>query len=125
MEASFPCEIVTERLYPVIDVLIADYSSLIFEYSLFERPMLFYAYDLDDYNDWRGFYYDYHDLTPGPVCRDMDELVDELVHLDERFDVDRVRAFKQKFMGSCDGHATERIERMIFGDDWRKVSRDS
>jgi CDP-glycerol glycerophosphotransferase (TagB/SpsB family) len=75
-----------DELLSVADVCISDYSSLIFEYSLFERPMLFYAYDLDDYNDWRGFYYDYHDLTPGPVCRDMGELVDELVHLDERFD---------------------------------------
>ena len=58
-----------EDLLCVSDICISDYSSLVFEYSLFERPMLFFAYDLDEYFDWRGFYYDYNELTPGPVCK--------------------------------------------------------
>ena len=41
-----------EQLLCVSDICISDYSSLIFEYSLFERPMIFYAYDLDYNFDW-------------------------------------------------------------------------
>lgn len=58
-----------DQLLCASDVCISDYSSLIFEYSLFERPMIFFAYDLDDYFDWRGFYYNYDELTPGPVVK--------------------------------------------------------
>ena len=51
---------VIEELLCVSDLCISDYSSLVFEYSLFERPMLFFAYDFEEYGEWRGFYYDYH-----------------------------------------------------------------
>ena len=91
------------------DVLITDYSSVVFEYALLERPMTFFAYDLNDYNDWRGFYYDFDEMTPGPVMGETEELVDYIRNVDERFDKDQVCAFKQKFMSACDGHATERI----------------
>lgn len=91
------------------DICISDYSSLIFEYSLFDRPMIFFAYDLDEYFDWRGFYYDYDELAPGPVVSNTEEIVDFIKNIDSRFDKQRVINFRQKFMNSCDGHATERI----------------
>lgn len=104
-----------EDLLCVSDICISDYSSLIFEYSLLERPMLFYAYDLDDYFDWRGFYYDYDALTPGPICKTNEEMVDYIEHIEERFNKQEVIDFKNKFMSACDGHATERIIEMVFG----------
>lgn len=91
------------------DICISDYSSLVFEYSLFSRPMIFFAYDLDDYNDWRGFYYNYDELTPGPVVDTTEEVIDYIAHIDERFDRAEVDRFRERFMRSCDGHATERI----------------
>lgn len=103
-----------EELLMVSDVCISDYSSLVFEYSLFERPMLFLAYDLEDYYDWRGFYYPYEEMTPGPVVKTSDEVIDFIENIEERFDRQQVVDFKNKFMSACDGHATERIlERVV------------
>jgi CDP-glycerol glycerophosphotransferase (TagB/SpsB family) len=104
-----------DELMCASDVCVTDYSSLIFEYALLNRPMLFYAYDLDDYNDWRGFYYDYDELTPGPVCRSMEALIRNLEQIDETYDFERLAAFRKKFMSACDGHATERIMEYVFG----------
>lgn len=98
-----------EDLICTADICISDYSSLIFEYSLFEKPMILFAYDLDTYFDWRGFYYDYFDMAPGPVLFSTEEIIDYIVHLDERFDKEKVIRFREKFMASCDGHSTERI----------------
>ena len=112
-----------EELICVSDICISDYSSLVFEYSLFERPMLFFAYDLDEYFDWRGFYYDYYELAPGPICKTNEEMVDYIKHIDERFDKDRVIAFKEKFMSACDGHATERIEKIVFKEALTKYKK--
>lgn len=103
-----------EALLCVSDLCITDYSSLIFEYSLFERPMIFFAYDREDYCDWRGFYYDYDELTPGPVCRTNEELIEYIKNLEERFDRRQVVKFREKFMGACDGKATGRILDYLF-----------
>ena len=98
-----------EDLLCVSDICITDYSSLVFEYSLFEKPIIFFAYDLDTYFDWRGFYYDYYEMSPGPVCTTNLEMIDYIKNLDTRFDKQRVKDFRYKFMRSCDGHSTERI----------------
>jgi len=98
-----------EALLCTADVCISDYSSLVFEYSLFEKPIVFFAYDLEEYFDWRGFYYDYSELAPGLIARTNEEMIDYITHLDERFDRAAVQAFRQKFMSACDGHATDRI----------------
>jgi len=106
-----------DALLAVADLCISDYSSLVFEYSLFERPMIFFAYDLVDYEDWRGFYYPYNELTPGPVLTTNEEMIAYIKDIDNAFDKQEVVDFKGKFMGSCDGRATERICEEVFGQD--------
>ncbi len=98
-----------EDLICVSDICISDYSSLIFEYSLFEKPIILFAYDLDVYFDWRGFYYDYYEMAPGPVLISTEEIIDYIQNLDTQFDREKMHAFREKFMRSCDGHSTERI----------------
>jgi len=106
-----------DELLCVSDICISDYSSLVFEYSLFEKPMIFYAYDLDEYFDWRGFYYDYHELAPGPIVTTNEEMVDYIENIEERFDQNKVREFKEKFMSACDGHATQTILNTVLGEE--------
>lgn len=108
-----------DGLLCVADVLVTDYSSVIFEYSLFERPMVFFAFDKKEYDDWRGFYYDYESLTPGSVVATTQEVIDALAAARDSFDPAQVRAFREKFMGSCDGHATDRICEKVFGENLR------
>lgn len=104
------------ELMTVSDICISDYSSLVFEYALFERPMMFFAYDLENYVDERGMYYPYDELTPGPICKTTEEIVDYIKNIDQRFDQQEVIAFKEKFMCSCDGHSTQRILDYIEND---------
>lgn len=103
-----------EELLSTADICISDYSSLVFEYSLFEKPLIFFAYDLDEYFDWRGFYYDYFELAPGLIAKTNFEMIDYIKHIDERFDKKAIQDFRYKFMRSCDGHATQRIIDTIF-----------
>ena len=97
-----------EGLLAVADILITDYSSVGFEFAIREKPMVFFAYDIDDYIDKRGMYYDYEDITPGPVCKTTEEINDFILNIDERFDIEEVKAFRRKYVGACDGHAIER-----------------
>ncbi|MCR5207889.1 MAG: CDP-glycerol glycerophosphotransferase family protein [Eubacterium sp.] len=103
-----------EDLLCVSDICISDYSSLVFEYSLFEKPLIFFAYDLDEYFDWRGFYYDYFELAPGLIAKTNFDMIDYIKNIDERFDKEAIKEFRYKFMRSCDGKATQRILEYAF-----------
>ncbi|QQE79069.1 CDP-glycerol glycerophosphotransferase family protein [Alicyclobacillus sp. SO9] len=100
-------------LLMVADVLVTDYSSLVFDYSLLKRPIVFYAYDLDEYLSERGFYYDYRDFVPGPISTTTTELVDDI--LQERYSVERVQQFAQYFFEHQDGKSTERFLEYFLG----------
>ncbi len=122
---DFTDDMSIESLICVSDICISDYSSLIFEFSLFERPMIFLAHDLETFFDWRGFYYDYDELTPGPIFSTNEEIIDYITNIDSRFDKQEVIDFRNKFMSSCDGHATERIIETALGDDYDKHKRET
>lgn len=122
---DFTTDMSIETLLCVSDICISDYSSLVFEYSLFERPMIFLAHDLENFFDWRGFYYDYDELTPGPVVKTTEEVIEYISDIENLFDKQAVKDFRNKFMCSCDGHATERIIGTVFGDDYNKKLRST
>ena len=103
-----------DTLLAAADACITDYSSLVFEYSLFGRPMFFYATDLEDYDDWRGFYYDYRSFVPGPIVTTDQELIDQISRAEENFDPNQIEDFRIRFMAACDGQATKRILKKAF-----------
>lgn len=120
---DFTEEMTIEELLVVSDICISDYSSLVFEYSLFSKPMIFFAYDLEKYYDWRGFYYDYKDFVPGPIYEDNESMIEYIENIDDNFDVRKVSDFKERFMSSCDGRSTERIMKLVFGDKLNSYRR--
>jgi len=62
-------------LLALADGLITDYSSVMFDYALLDRPLFFYAYDYQEYvHEGRGTYFDLLERAPGPVVRTQDEL---------------------------------------------------
>ena len=91
------------------DIVISDYSSLIFEYSLFEKPMIFYAYDLEEYDSDRSFYYDYESFVPGEIVKNTKDLAKAILNAGNAFNKQRVVSFREDFMSACDGKATERV----------------
>ena len=117
--ASFAYEVSGElsisELLACADVCITDYSSIVFEYSLLDRPICFFATDLEDYRSWRDFYYDFEEMTPGPVFTTSEDVVNWVDATAHRFSNDRIAEFRDKFMRACDGHSTDRICTEVFG----------
>jgi len=111
-----------QELCLVGDVLVTDYSSVFFDYALLRRPIVFYAYDLDNYRDnLRGFYLDYLTDLPGPIVSTEDELLKILADPDQvRRDFgDRYDAFLTRFAPEDDGSASARVVDAVFGDGSR------
>jgi CDP-glycerol glycerophosphotransferase len=106
----------TEELCIASDALLTDYSSIMFDYGLLDRPMAVYAYDWDTYVRTRGVNFDLTREPPGVVARTEDELLDAFrtgeVWGDEAA---KARAqFRAKFCEFDDGNAAERVVRRVF-----------
>lgn len=89
------------------DVLITDYSSIIYEFSLLDRPMLFYAYDRDAYAATRGFQQDYDATAPGKVCLDGAALLGAL--RDGDFEHEKVTRFRERNFDRIDTGSSDRF----------------
>lgn len=95
----------------VTDILITDYSSVVFEAALLDIPMLFYAFDLDEYISRRGFYCEYISFIPGKLVENMDEIIDALLAGD--FEADKIIEFKKDFFDDLDGKSGKRASEFI------------
>ncbi len=98
------------ELYRLADLLITDYSSVMFDYSLLKRPMYFFAYDLENYRDTlRGFYFDFEAEVPGPVVTTTEELIEAIRRGTGQEEAERYRRFAGKYNPYDDGHASEKV----------------
>ena len=95
----------------VTDLVITDYSSLIFEASLLNIPMLFYAYDLRRYIATRDFYYEYELFVPGKIVSSQSKLIKAINKKD--FESEKIEGFKKQFFDHLDGRSTERLIQLI------------
>lgn len=102
------CDIVTEELLPVVDLLISDYSSVINEFMAFGKPYVLFAPDLADYEKRRGFYIQYDKLTPYVAVTEQALHPIVLQALADP-SPDWVEQQKRYHLGACDGRATQRI----------------
>ena len=104
----------TEEMLYIADCVIADYSAIVFEAALLNKPMCFYAFDLDEYMASRSFYLDYEKDMPGAVCKDVDEV--ETVLKDFRFDLEAVRNFAHNYVEKTEG-VTKELANLVLMDN--------
>jgi CDP-glycerol glycerophosphotransferase len=101
------------------DVLISDYSSIIFDFAITRKPILLYVHDIDYYRDeLRGLCIDLERESPGPLLRTPMELVNALERLDESVSPsysDAQERFARRYAEFDDGHAAERTVDAVFG----------
>lgn len=94
-------------LFYITDLLITDYSSSIFEFSLMRKPMLFFAFDKVQYSFSRGFHRDYEEAAPGKVCYTFDEVMTALEQKD--FEYEKVEEYVRIHFDYTDSHASDRV----------------
>lgn len=103
------------ELMIVSDVLISDYSATIFDFCILERPIVSFAYDLDDYKQSRGLYIDLPTELPCGIVKTEDEVISQIKSMDYSGSCKRVKLFKEKFV-PVGGHATEMCVKALFCD---------
>ncbi|ASK64324.1 CDP-glycerol--glycerophosphate glycerophosphotransferase [Virgibacillus phasianinus] len=103
------------ELLVITDILITDYSSIPFEFSLLERPMIFFAYDLDEYKKDRGFCEDYKRLIPGPIVNNTDELLQIICN--NNFDLKQIKDFAQRWNQYSIGNSCKSLVSSLYTEE--------
>lgn len=101
----------------ITDVLVTDYSSVIFEASLMDICTVFFVPDYDEYVESRDFYYPYSEYTYGNVAKCEEELIGAIKK--QEIDKEKLAAFKLKFCSACDGRSSQRFVEFFFENDRR------
>jgi CDP-glycerol glycerophosphotransferase len=105
------------ELFLAADVLVTDYSSVMFDFAVTGKPILFFTYDLAEYaRDGRGMYFDLRAEAPGPLLADTGEVVDALENLARVHEAHAAAyaAFRQRFCSLEDGNAAARVVDSVF-----------
>ncbi|MFC7747608.1 CDP-glycerol glycerophosphotransferase family protein [Lentibacillus kimchii] len=100
------------HLLLVTDILITDYSSIPFEFSLLNRPMVFFAYDQEQYTEERGFWGSYEELVPGPVVTHTNELISVIEQ--NTFDFERIKSFADEWNQYSQGTASDSLIKAVY-----------
>lgn len=91
----------------ICDAVITDYSSVCMDFALLSKPCIFFAFDLDEYEVERSFYFDYKSYVPGPVAESFDEVITALKNTDGY--TDKLNGFVKFNFDYTDCNNTERI----------------
>ncbi len=111
IDLSHSCE--AEDLLLITDVLITDYSSILYDASLLDIPMLFYAYDLEEYIHDTGLYFEYERNVPGKIVYTQEDLIKAL--LDNDYEKEKVQPFRLNNFEYFDGKSSQRVASFIEG----------
>ena len=106
----------TLELTAACDVLISDYSSVIYDACLLDVPMVFYCPDYKEYE--RGFYLKFPDDLPGETVTESENLISAVRQAKENPPVSRIEKFRKEQMSACDGSSTQRAVELILS--WLK-----
>ena len=105
------CSIPTERILPVVDLFITDYSTMVLDYLAFDKPFILYAPDLEEYERTRGFFTNYRGITRNWTddAAQLEAMIRDVYRRWLDGDREEIIRCRERFTSACDGHATERI----------------
>ncbi|EAK0440353.1 CDP-glycerol glycerophosphotransferase family protein [Campylobacter lari] len=119
-----PPYIEMNELLSIVDVLITDYSSVMFDFMVLERPIICYVYDYEYYKQERGLYFDTNEITHH-ICKTIED-VKEVLNSKDLFvkDNSRLTSLKHKFYDLEDGKSCERVVSIFFDDMEKKDTKN-
>lgn len=112
-----PTDIDANELMSAVDMLVSDFSSIVFDYLVLNRPILLYVPDLDEYQRDRGITYPLENM-PGPAVKTLTEIAAFINELDQGIDryTEKRQAAVRDICPKDDGTVCQRVVDIVFND---------
>lgn len=95
------------ELFYITDILITDYSSNMYEFSLMNKPIIFYTFDLDNYEIINKVHRPIREYAPGKVCLKFEEVIQTIENKD--FETEKLKKFREDNFSIHDKKASDMI----------------
>lgn len=105
------------ELMMAADVLISDYSCILLDYAILEKPLICFGYDYEEYRDIHGFYFDMREVIPNGVMETEDQIIEHLTAMDYEAECAKTKALKESHM-EYGGKATITCINKVFGTNY-------
>lgn len=99
------------HLLLITDVLISDYSSVPFEFALLHRPIIFFTYDIEAYDEKQGVSHAFDEQMPGPMVYTTDEVITTIQNQD--FQLHDINDFADKWNLYSKGQSSMNVAELI------------
>lgn len=96
------------HILAITDVLITDYSTIVYDSAVAGIPFICFGFDYERYNQERGFYYDLNEVYPGGVKHTEEGVIQRIKEVMNGADADKYAAFRAKYI-EAGGNATETV----------------
>lgn len=100
------------ELLKISDIIISDYSSIMIDYSILERPIFNYIYDFEEYKEKRGMYFDLREKLQNNCITNEVELLEKIININYNRECKKTLKFKNEFVQEF-GNARKYIDRII------------
>ena len=108
---SYP---VINDLLKVSDILISDYSAIIADFSILEKPILCFAYDYEEFKSTRGLYLDYERDMPSGILRSDDEIIHQIMSMNFEEECQKTKLMLKEKLAKYGGNATKMCLEKLF-----------
>ena len=95
------------KLFSIADYLITDYSSILFDFTILNKPIISFVPDIEQYKKEVGMYINYEKTIPAPICKTEQDIVEAIKK--NEFDFERIQTFCHNYFKYRDGKATQRV----------------
>ena len=99
------------ELLHIADYIITDYSAIVYEAAITEKPIYFYVYDYDMYMNDRGWYIDYQKEMPGAIEKDIDKVINLIEN--NQWEKQKVTDFRDKYIDDLSDNVTKKLSKFI------------
>lgn len=102
------------ELLHVAYYIITDYSAIVYEAAITQKPIYFYTYDYEEYQINRGTYIDYMGEMPGAICKDFKEIMKMIE--ENQYDKEKEKNFCQKYVENIEENATKKLAELVLNN---------
>lgn len=96
------------HILAISDIVITDYSTIVYDAVIAEKPFICFGFDYGTYQKERGFYYDLNAEYPGGVLKTEDEVLKRIIELSENPEYEKYESFRNKYI-EAGGNATMQV----------------
>ena len=117
VDEKYKIQAKTLDLIKLADYVITDYSAVAFEAAILDKPLFFYLYDIENYENTRGLNIDLQQEMKSSTKTKIEDIISIIEN--DTYNYEELKKFKEKYVETIDKNNTKRIVEYVLANIYR------